>query len=98
MGESLLWPLRIGNGFSDLAFLVGFGIVAIPATQGDHALEPGMLELAVRAFLAIQFEACSLWVGDQFPDFAWHGVGEGLKAQSRSYMEEIQDCKTQDTR
>jgi hypothetical protein len=34
-----------------------------------------MLELAVGALLAIQFESCFLWVGDQFPDFARHGMG-----------------------
>jgi hypothetical protein len=47
MMESLLRRLRVGNGFCDLALLVGFGVFAFSTAYGDDSLKRRMLELAV---------------------------------------------------
>jgi hypothetical protein len=39
--------LGIGNGLSDLTFLVAFGVVTLAAAEGDIALEKGVFVLAV---------------------------------------------------
>ena len=65
---------RIDNGFCDLALLVGFGVVSFGTAQGNDALQRRMFELAMGAFLTIQGEARLPKVGDEFADFAWHGV------------------------
>lgn len=78
-GASLLRRLRVGNGFCDLAFLVGFCVIALSAAYGDDSLKRRMLELAVLSFLTIQGEARLPEFCDEFSDFTGHGEERGLE-------------------
>jgi hypothetical protein len=63
------------NGLCHLALLVNLGVVALAAADRHYAIYGRVLELSVRALLAIQEEARFPQIGNQFTDFAGHGRG-----------------------
>ena len=72
-GSNLVFCFRLGNRFCDLAFLVGFRVPVIGSAESDGAFECGMLELAVRAFLAVDGKPCRAKILEEVADLAGHG-------------------------
>lgn len=75
MVGNLVFRLGLGNDFGDLAFLVGFGVVALGSGYGDDSGKVRVLELAVGTFLAIHYETRLPEILEEVADFLGHGDG-----------------------